>query len=92
MRILYIIAYDITDMRRLEKVRYFLKEYSTGGQKSVYECFLKKEELKFVISKLNRLINPYEDRVHVFRIDGRSNVITLGIALPPQYPEYFYIG
>lgn len=92
MRILYIIAYDITDMKRLGQVRYFLKGYSTGGQKSVYECFLEKEELKFIISKLKRLINHHEDRVHIFRIDGRSKVITLGIAIPPIDPEYFYIG
>lgn len=92
MRILYIIAYDITDMRRLGQVRYFLKGYSTGGQKSVYECFLERDELKFIISKLKRLINPNEDRVHIFRIDGRSKVITLGIAVPPADPDYFYIG
>lgn len=92
MRILYIIAYDITDMKRLGQVRYFLKGYSTGGQKSVYECYLEKEELKFIISKLKRLINHQEDRVHIFRIDGRSEVITLGIAIPPSNPEYFYIG
>ncbi|MCX7988620.1 MAG: CRISPR-associated endonuclease Cas2 [Thermodesulfovibrio sp.] len=92
MRILYIIAYDITDMKRLGQVRYFLKGYSTGGQKSVYECFLERDELKFIISKLKRLINPNEDRVHIFRIDGRSKVITLGIAVPPADPDYFYIG
>lgn len=92
MRVLYIIAYDITDARRLGQIRYFLKGYSTGGQRSVYECFLEREELKFIISKIKRLINPNEDRVHIFRIDGRSKVITLGIAVPPIDPEYFYIG
>jgi len=92
MRILYIIAYDITDERRLAKVRHFLKNYSTGGQRSVYECFLLHEELKFITSKLKRMINPYEDRVHIFRIDGHSQIHTLGIALPPKDPKYFYIG
>lgn len=92
MRTLYIIAYDITDQKRLGQVRYFLKGYSTGGQKSVYECFLEKEELKFIISKLKRLINPTEDRIHIFRIDGRCKVLTLGIAVPPLDPKYFYIG
>ncbi len=92
MRTLYIIAYDISDLRRLAQVRYFLKGYSIGGQKSVYECFLKKEELNFIISKLKRLIHPLEDRVHIFSIDGRSEIITLGIAVKPRYPDYFYIG
>ena len=39
-RTLYLIAYDISHPKRLNRVRHFLKNYSTGGQKSVYECFL----------------------------------------------------
>lgn len=89
---LYIIAYDITDMRRLNRVRYFLKGYSTGGQKSAYECFLTEGELKFVISNLRRLIFEPEDRVHIFQMDGRSKTHTLGIAIQPKDPSYFYIG
>ncbi|GAB5046955.1 CRISPR-associated endonuclease Cas2 [Thermodesulfovibrio sp. TK110] len=92
MRVLFIIAYDITDERRLAQVRYFLKGYSTGGQRSVYECFLLPEEVRFIISKLKRLINPYEDRVHIFRIDGHCIVHTLGRAVLPKNPSYFYIG
>jgi len=91
-RFLYIIAYDISDPKRLDRVRYFLKGYSTGGQKSVYECFLTENELRFVISNLKRLIFEYSDRVHIFRLDGRSRIHTLGIAVQPRNPAYFYIG
>lgn len=91
-RTLYIIAYDITEERRLNRVRNFLKGYSTGGQKSVYECFLTEGELKFVMSKLKRLIFGLEDRVHIFQMDGRSRPHILGIALEPKDPNYFYIG
>ncbi len=91
-RDLYIIAYDITDERRLNRVRYFLKGYSTGGQKSVYECFLTEAEVKFIISNLKRMIFESSDRVHIFRLDGRSRTHTLGIALQPKDPSYFYIG
>lgn len=92
MRLLYIIAYDIADETRLARVRYFLKNYATGGQRSVYECFLLPQELKFIISRLRRLISLHEDRVHIFRIDARSEVHTLGIAVKPKDPKYFYIG
>lgn len=91
-RNLYIIAYDIREPHRLNRVRYFLKGYSTGGQKSVYECFLTDGELKFVISNLKRLILEADDRVHIFRMDGRSRTHTLGIAIQPKDPAYFYIG
>jgi len=91
-RSLYLIAYDITDDRRLNNVRYFLKGYSTGGQKSVYECFLTDGELRYVIRKLEKMIRREEDRVHIFMMDGRSRTHTLGIAVQPKDPDYFYIG
>lgn len=91
-RTLYIIAYDIRDPRRLSRVSHFLKGYSTGGQRSVYECFLTAGELKFVVSKLGRLIFDGEDRVHIFQLDARSRTHVLGIALQPSDPSFFYIG
>ncbi|NWF75671.1 MAG: CRISPR-associated endonuclease Cas2 [Nitrospirae bacterium] len=91
-RTLYLIAYDISNDKRLNRVRNFLKGYSTGGQKSVYECFLTDGELRYVKRKLERLIREDEDRVHIFTMDGRSRTHTLGIAVQPKDPEYFYIG
>lgn len=91
-RTLYIVAYDISDDRRLAKVHYFLKNFSTGGQKSVYECFLSQTELERVKNGLLKLIHPFEDRIHIFALDGRSKTHTLGIALEPKDPDYFYIG
>jgi CRISPR-associated protein Cas2 len=91
-RTLYLIAYDIANDKRLNRLRQFLKGYSTGGQKSVYECFLTDGELKYIEKKIVRLINEEEDRVHIFTMDGRSRTHTLGIAVQPKDPEYFYIG
>jgi len=91
-RTLYLIAYDITDDRRLGNVRNLLKGYSTGGQKSAYECFLSDGELRSVMSALGRLISTSDDRLHIFRMDGRSRTVALGIAVQPKDPDYFYIG
>jgi len=91
-RTLYLIAYDITNDKRLNSVRFFLKGYSTGGQKSVYECFLTEGELTVVTRILKKIINEKEDRIHIFTMDGRSRTHTLGIAVEPHDPEFFYIG
>lgn len=91
-RTLYLIAYDIRDPRRLHKCRHVLKGYSTGGQKSVFECFLADAELRHLVRTLTMLILEAEDRVHVFRMDGRSRTHVLGIAVQPKDPEYFYFG
>ena len=91
-RTLYLVAYDITENRRLNRVRHFLKGYSTGGQKSCYECFLSDGELGNVKTGLESLIETAEDRVHIFTMDGRSRTHTLGIALQPKDPAFFYVG
>lgn len=91
-RKLYLIAYDISDETRLNRVRHFLKGYSTGGQKSVYECFLAENELHYVIKKLKTLIDESSDRIHIFTMDARSRTHTLGIAVQPHDPSYFFIG
>ncbi len=92
MRRLYLIAYDVCDQRRLNKVREVLKAYSTGGQKSVYECWLTPAELAEVTETLQGLIEATEDRVHIITLDGRSRPHTLGIAVPPADPAFFYFG
>ncbi len=91
-RTLYLIAYDVCEGRRLGRVRHLLKGYSTGGQKSVYECFLTDGEARAVAENLKELIDEEEDRVHIFTMDGRSKTHTLGIAVQPHDPEYFFIG
>ncbi|MDI9558906.1 MAG: CRISPR-associated endonuclease Cas2 [Pseudomonadota bacterium] len=91
-RTLYLIAYDISHPKRLNRVRHFLKSYSTGGQKSVYECFLTDWELGKVSEGLEELIQESQDRIHIFTMDGRSKTHTLGIAVQPADPAYFYIG
>jgi CRISPR-associated protein Cas2 len=89
---LYLIAYDITDDGRLNRMRHLLKGYSTGGQKSVFECFLSPSEVREVVRQIRTLINPDEDRVHVFIMDARSRTHTLGIGLQPKDPSFFYFG
>lgn len=91
-RSLYLVAYDVRGADRLNRVRHILKGYSTGGQKSVYECFLTDGELKYLVRRIEQMIKADEDRVHVFTMDGRSRTHALGIGLQPKDPEYFYIG
>ena len=92
MRRLYLIAYDITSNKRLSRVHHLLKGYSTGGQKSVYECFLTEGDRRYVTSALDGLIEAEEDRVHIFSLDGRSRTHTLGIGVQPKDPSFFYFG
>jgi CRISPR-associated protein Cas2 len=91
-RSLYIAAYDISDDARLRKALFVLRNYSTGGQKSVFECFLTEAEKRQLIAEVKDVIDEEADRFLLLRLDPRMKVRVLGIAVPPADPEFFYVG
>lgn len=91
-RSLFIAAYDIRDPKRLRDALHVLRNYSTGGQKSVFECFLSFAEKRDLIKEVQGVIDESEDRFLMLRLESRSPVQVLGIAVPPVDPEYFYVG
>lgn len=91
-RRLYVAAYDISAPRRLRAALEILKAYATGGQKSVFECFLTEGERKALLAEISEVIERGEDSFLLVRLDPRSRVRTLGIAVPPEDPPFFYFG
>ena len=91
-RILYLAAYDVADPRRLRQALQAVKTYATGGQKSVYECFLTGAERDALLTEIRGTLDDSEDRFMLVRMDPRSRVSTLGIAVKPADPEFFYVG
>ena len=88
----YLAAYDISAPRRLRAALYAVKDYATGGQKSVYECFLSQGERQELMTTIARVIDPSEDSFMLLRLDPRAKIVTLGIAVPPEDPPFFYFG
>lgn len=70
-RDLYLIAYDICNPRRLNRVCRYLTGYKVGGQKSVFEIWATPAELGNIQSELDQLMDPDEDRLHILRLDPR---------------------
>ncbi len=68
-----------------------LKGYSTGGQRSVFECFLSEGERSSLLGEVAAVLDG-EDRFFLVRLDPRSRVITLGIAVAPEDPPFFYVS
>ena len=91
-RTLYIAAYDVSDDKRLRQALFVLRNYATGGQKSVFECFLTRAEKQSLLAEVRSVLDPVEDRFLLLRLDPRSGVQTLGVAVAPTDPDYFYIG
>ena len=91
-RRLYIAAYDIADPRRLRKVHEEVKRYATGGQKSVFECFLTPHERRSLMEKARSRVDEREDKFALLQVEERTKPILLGIATPAIDPDFYYVG
>lgn len=79
-RTLYLVCYDVCNPRRLARVAKFVRGYRVAGQKSCHECWITPTELAEIRSRLEELVNPEEDRVHILQLDPRLTVRCHGVA------------
>lgn len=91
-RALYIAAYDVSEPARLRKVHHVVKRFATGGQKSVFECFLTPSERDDLLAGVCGILDEDEDRMALLRIEQRAKPMLLGVAVPAADPDFFYIG
>ena len=91
-RALHLACYDISEPRRLVAALKLARVYATGGQKSVHELFLTPAERTDLIEDMAVLMDLATDRFLLLRLDPRSRVHTLGKAVQPSDPDYFYVG
>ncbi len=91
-RDLYLACYDISEPRRLIAALKLARAYATGGQKSVHEIFLTPAERGNLLDDMAVLIDLDTDRFMLLRLDPRNKVHTLGKAVKPVDPDYFYVG
>ncbi len=85
----YVIAYDITDDRRRQRVAKFLEDWGRRVQKSVFECELSLEELRGVLDRLKELLALGEDRCHLYRLCGECvpKRLVLGSDVEAEWEE-----
>jgi CRISPR-associated protein Cas2 len=91
-RDLYLAAYDVADPRRLRAALDLVKGYSTGGQKSVHECFLTEAEKAHLVHHMSLVLEEEEDSFLLLRLDPRARVFVLGKAVEPADEPYFYLA
>ncbi|PWV65982.1 CRISPR-associated endonuclease Cas2 [Plasticicumulans acidivorans] len=93
-RDLYIAAYDISDAQRLHEALLLLKRYASGGQKSVFECFLDADERRRLLGDMRTLLDDDTDRFLLLplRAGQGERTRTLGRAAAAIDPDFFYVG
>jgi len=69
-----------------------LKKYSTGGQKSVFECFLTSHDRKLLLEEVGQELDAEHDSFLLLRLDPRAKIVAMGRAIPASLPDYFVVG
>lgn len=67
-----IIAYDIVKNRARTRVMKILKGYGLHAQKSVFECYLNREQLEQLKLKIVREIDEEKDSVRFYRLPKKE--------------------
>ncbi len=82
----YIVSYDITDEKRLSKVRNTLKGYGYRLQYSVYRCDIEEKDMIILTSELEDIINNNEDGIMVIDLGPTGNTSKNKITYIGQQP------
>lgn len=78
---LHLIAYDITNDRRLRRVAAICEDFGCRIEKSVFECDLEDAVYKRFWARITAVINPDCDSVIDYPIGllDRKRIVTLGV-------------
>ncbi|MCX7868539.1 MAG: CRISPR-associated endonuclease Cas2 [Terrimicrobiaceae bacterium] len=87
-QMLTIIAYDITEPRRLAKLARHCENYGVRVQYSVFECRLEADSFTTFWLELEELIDPKTDRLVAYRVCHAcaKEILTAGTMLPSSSP------
>lgn len=66
-----LITYDITDPKRLNNTRRFLKEFGLRTQKSVFECDIDDVGIKRIRAYCKDNLDLHSDSVRIYKICSR---------------------
>ena len=88
-----IVAYDIADPRRLNRVAKVIKDYGLRVQKSIFEVAVNNNLFLEMKSRIEDIIEPTADGVKYFplceKCAGTVEIIGQGIFIDPD--EEFYV-
>mgnify|MGYP001466724827 FL=1 len=88
-----LITYDITEPKRLNDLRTFLKEFGLRTQKSVFECDIDVEALKRIRAYCRNNLDIAKDSVRIYKICNRciNKVSISGTGLKVTQLDYMIV-
>ena len=85
----HIVAYDISDPKRLIKVNKLLKSYGLSLQYSVFLVPLNRVLLELLMSELADIIDDKYDDIRIYPLPDKAAMILLG---KQQLPDGIFIN
>ncbi len=65
---LIVVSYDVPNDRRRTRLAHMLKDFGQRVQYSVFECRLDAEALDRLRQRIEKITNPLEDSVRIYRL------------------------
>jgi CRISPR-associated protein Cas2 len=90
-RPLYICAYDISSDRIRARACKYLKNFASGYQKSVFECFLDESDCDAIMKHMSALLQN-GDRFVMFKTAVLACYATLGIGYRADDELIHFVG
>lgn len=92
-RALLVVAYDVVDDRRRERVARTLLDYGVRVQYSVFECALTRAQRRELVSLLRERIDPVEDTVSLYVLcrPCERRILRIGREPPEPDPQYVIV-
>jgi CRISPR-associated protein Cas2 len=84
-----IITYDITEEKRLNKVRKILRKYLYWCQLSTFEGEISESKLAKCISEIKDVINLEEDSIYVYKVENPKNITKKTLGIEKSYMDNF---
>lgn len=84
-----IITYDITENKRLDKVRKILKKYLYWCQLSTFEGEISQSKLAKCMAEINEVIKREEDSVYVYKVENPNNIEKKVLGIEKSYMDNF---
>ncbi|MBI4652159.1 CRISPR-associated endonuclease Cas2 [Candidatus Desantisbacteria bacterium] len=88
-----IVAYDVTDDKRRAKIAVQLHNFGQRVQKSVFECYLNKEQLDELKIRLEKIMDFAEDSIRYYYLckKDEKNIEFIGENIIYKNEDYFMI-
>ncbi len=90
---MYLVVYDITDKKRLNKIARIMDKYGTRVQKSVFECELTKDKLLQLRADIEKKLKPDTDSVRFYFVCdaciGKAEVD--GVGTIPEKSDFIIV-